>query len=274
MGKKRVSVLGSENEAEIKAKDAVKRQQKKLREGGKTAKAPGLHGGERVVDTAAESLVEYEQIQKKLQATPDPVSPKPVLKKIRSRAYKAAKNQVNVSHNYALPDAIKLLRDISLSKTNNTVELHLTLKEKGFSKEIELPHSTGKTRIIATADDTTLKHIAAGHIDFDVLLASPVQMSALIKFAKVLGPKGLMPNPKTGTVVDDPQETAKKMSGKNTLLLKTEKDTPVIHTVVGKLSMTDDLLTQNISAVLAAVAGKSVKVVLKSTMSPAIKLSL
>lgn len=277
-----MAVLGSEDEVQVKAKADVKREQKKLR-GGKTAKAPGLAGGQRVVDTTEESLREFEVIQSKLQESQNiqlqdqtPKTSTIKKSKVRSKAYQAAKAKVNPNQQYSLPDAIKLLRDISYTKTNNTVELHITLKEKGLATEVELPHSTGPARRVAIADETTLAKIAAGKIDFDVLVASPADMPKLVKYAKILGPKGLMPNPKSATLVANPQETAQKLSSSNAISLKTEKDTPVIHTVAGKLTMADDQLGQNITAILASLpAGqKTAKVVLKSTMSPAIKLQV
>ena len=272
MGKKRVSILGSENETDIKAKKARQLEQKKKRQG-----LPASRQGQRVVDTTAESLAELTVIEKKLAESvtlPSETSAKEGKKThVRSKSYAAAKSQINVEKTYALPEGLTLLRRVSLSKFDPTVELHLTLKDKGFNKEIELPHSTGKTRRIATADSATLAKIEKGQIDFDVLLASPAQMGQLVKLAKVLGPKGLMPNPKSGTIVANPEEAAKKMAGINSLLLKTEKDTPVIHTIVGKLSYPDANLAANISAVLSAIP-RIKKTVLKSTMSPAIKIQL
>lgn len=252
MGKKRMAVLGSENEEQVKAKSVVKREQKKLR-GGKTVKT----------ETTQEVIV------------PEVTAAAPKLKKIkvRSKNYQAAKTKVNPETKYSLSDAIKLLRDISYSKTNDTVELHITLVEKGFNKNVELPHSTGRTRQVAIADETTITKIAAGKIDFDVLLASPSDMPKLVKFAKVLGPKGLMPNPKNGTVVDNPLSSKSKFESATSVELKPDKDGLAMHLVVGKLSMNNELLTQNILAVLRHLPLTS-KVVLKSTMSPAIKLLL
>ena len=289
MGKKAVTIIGSQDESDLKAKQAEKLRQKKLRGGhGKTlsadrpadrqvTKAPGLTGGQRVVDTAEESLRELEIIEKKQQAISAPEETKKVKKlKIRSKPYQTAKSKVDMSKLYPLSEAIKLLRDISLAKFNGTVELHLVLKDLPAGrqgKEVDLPHSTGKTRKVAIADDKTLAQIEKGQIDFDILYASPDQMSKLVKYAKILGPKGLMPNPKTGTVVPDPEETIKKQTAKNTIFLKTEKSAPLIHTIVGKLSATDLQLIANIQAILASLPQIS-KAVLKSTMSPAIKLLL
>lgn len=247
MGKKAVAVIGSEDEEQLRQKAAVKREQKKKRQG-------------KVTPVAAEEPKEEPQKVNKKMA------------RVRGKSYQAAKSKVDVTKVYATSDAIKLLREVSLTKFDATVELHLVLKEKGVSKEVELPHSTGKTRKIAIADDATIAKIESGQIDFDVLYASPEQMGKLVKFAKILGPRGLMPNPKTGTIVTDPAAAIKKISAKS-LVLKTEKDAPLIHTVVGKLSMTDVQLAANISAIFNCLSNIS-KAILKSTMSPGIKLLL
>ena len=255
MGKKRVSALGIENEEAKKAKREVQREQKKLRTG-------------KSVESVTEPVVE----QTAAPAEETKKSTKKVHK--RSRAYQSVKEKVSIGQEYSLTDGLKLLRTVSIAKFDPTVELHLVLKEKGFVKDVDMPHSLGKVRLIAVANDETLAKIAAGDIAFDVLLASPEQMGKLVKFAKVLGPKGLMPNPKNGTVVTDPDKTAKALASKNILNLRTEKDAPLIHTIVGKLSAKDSDLMVNIEAVLSAVSGKCVKAILKSTISPAIKLKI
>jgi large subunit ribosomal protein L1 len=257
MGKKKVAVLGTENEETLKVKKAVKLEQKKLREG--------------------KEIVKKEDSEPTPSPTSTTVAPENKSKPAhthhgRSHKYQAAKSQINPTP-YSLRDGLNLLRSVSTTTFDPTVELHITLKEKSAPKEIELPHSTGKTKRIAIATDETIAKISAGQIDFDVLLATPTQMAKLVKLAKVLGPKGLMPNPKTGTIVNDPESLAKSMAAKNSLSLKTEKDAPLIHLVIGKLSLSDKQLTENISAVLEGLSGLQVKkIVLKSTMSPAIKL--
>ena len=276
MGKKRISVLGSEEEQSLKAKKEVKLQQKKLREG-KTAKAPGLAGGQRVVDTTAESLAEFEEIQKRtaVVSPEDDAKSKPKKIKIRSSSYKAAKAKVDITKIYPVSDALKLLKEVNLTKFDPTVELHFNLSKSGVSVSVELPFSTGKTRRVAIADDATVAKIEAGNLNFDVLLASPSQMPQLVKYAKILGPKGLMPNPKAGTVIDDPAATAKKLSGSNTVTLKTEKSAPLVHTSAGKLTQPEKELSANINAIISALSPSGItKVILKSTMSPAIKLQI
>lgn len=284
MGKKRSVIIGSPQEEELKVKRDIQRQQKKLREG-KTAKVSGMGGGQRVVDSSQESLSEYEERQKRLADTTSTLtsssapSSTPLPKKAsktRSKAYTAAKSRAAAQAQYDIPQALTLLRQVSLSKFDPTVELHLVLNSKPSSHpRVALPHSAGKTKKVAVVTDTLLNQIAAGKIDFDVLVATPADMSKLVKFAKVLGPKGLMPNPKSGTISDKPQDTAKKLAADTTSSLKLDKSGPVIHTSVGKLSLKDSQLQENIAAVIATVNSSGIKkVILKSTISPAIKLSL
>lgn len=275
MGKKRVSIIGSEDEAELKAKKAVKLEQKKLRTG--QAPKPG-----KVTSATPEPDVTATAEPTPVVSTPTPSAAatqteaaKTSVKKprVRSPRYLKSKSQIDADQLYSLTDGLKLLRQVSLAKFDPTVELHLNLKEKGLSKVVELPHSTGKTRRVALVSPEVLSQIESGKIDFDLLLASPSQMGQLVKFAKVLGPKGLMPNPKNGTISDDPAAAAKKLSSSNSLVLKTEKDSPVVHVAVGKLSQPDSELAENVSAVLSHLSQVQ-KIVLKSSISPAIKLQV
>lgn len=276
MGKKRAAVIGSAEEEQIKAKKSVKREQKKLR----SAKVPGMGGGQRVIDTTEESLREFEEIQKRTAVPQSPqLSQSPQTPKrthTRSKPYLAAKSQTDPEKTYSLSDGLTLLRKVSLTKFDPTVELHFTLKNPAKNKlSVNLPHVFGKTRKIAVADDATLAKIESGQIDFDILVASPDQMGKLVKYAKILGPRGLMPNPKNGTVTPNPEDTAKKLSQDTSTFLTPDRgNNQVVHTAIGKLSFTDKKLSQNISAVVSVFPGLTKKIVLKSTMSPAIKISV
>jgi large subunit ribosomal protein L1 len=143
-----------------------------------------------------------------------------------------------------------------------------------------LPHGTGKeTRVVIANNAADPKHvdelvaaIEAGQISFDVLVATPDTMPKLARVARVLGPRGLMPNPKNGTVTPKPDEVAKKFAG-GQINFKTEAKFPLLHLAVGKLSFGEKKLSENIKTALDAIQVKQIKTVtLKSTMSPGIKL--
>ncbi|MBP9719624.1 MAG: 50S ribosomal protein L1 [Candidatus Levybacteria bacterium] len=195
-----------------------------------------------------------------------------VQKKTRSEKYKAASKLVDKTKTYTLKEALELLPKLKVASFDETVELHINTTETGLSGTISLPHGTGKQVRVVIADDGVIEKIQSGKIDFDILVSTPQMMPKLARVAKVLGPKGLMPNPKNGTVTDKPEEVAKKFAG-GQMRYKTEAKNPIMHVMVGKVSFGASKLSENISTMLSAVGvGKMKKVTLKSTMSPAIQL--
>jgi large subunit ribosomal protein L1 len=195
--------------------------------------------------------------------------------KVRSKKYIEMKKLVPVVISHSISEGINLIRKTSLASFGGSVEMHITLADRNWSKGIELPHKLpGKAKRIVEVTDEIIASIESGKFDFDILVATPAQMGKLVKYAKVLGPKGLMPNPKNGTVTENVDLAIKRLSSDTTVKLKTDKDGPAVHLVVGKMTMTDEQLSQNISAVMAILpAGRIKKVILKSTMSPAVKLN-
>jgi len=98
-------------------------------------------------------------------------------------------------------------------------------------------------------------------------------MPKLAKYAKILGPRGLMPNPKAGTITDNPEELAKKLAGKTSW--KTEAKAPLIHLTIGKVSQPEHQLEENFKALVAAIGQKNIKkAVLAPTMGPGIKIKI
>ena len=183
-------------------------------------------------------------------------------------------NMAMVSKNqtYNIDQALLTLKKFKKSKFDESVELHINTKEKGVSGQVTLPHGTGKTLVIKIADDAILAEVAKGKISFDILVATPGMMPQLAKVAKVLGPRGLMPNPKNGTITDKPEEAVKKLSG-GQINYKTESASPIIHALIGKISFEDSKLRENVTTFIASVGSEKIKsVILKSTMSPAVKL--
>ncbi len=182
--------------------------------------------------------------------------------------------QVDKNKKYPLPDALALLRKVKIAKFDETVELHINTTEAGISGMVKLPYGTGKEIKVAVADDTLLQEIEKGKINFDILIATPDMMPSLAKVAKILGPRGLMPNPKNGTISQDPASALKKFQG-GQISFKTENKIPVIHLSVGKTSFEDEKLKENITTVISTIKKDRIKnATLTSTMSPGIKLAI
>jgi len=228
----------------------------------------GLKGGQRVKIVEAEPVVEQESERAKEQEQKTKKEPK-----VRSKRYQEAKSKVNKEKSYSVGEAIRLVKETSYSRFDGSVELHLVTKKIGLAAQVSLPHSAGKEKRVEVASEETLKKIQGNKIDFDILIATPDMMPKLIPFAKILGPKGLMPNPKNQTLVTDIKK-AKSFEG-NTVTIKTEKAAPLIHTVIGKVSQKEEELNDNLNAIIKAVSEKQIlKAYLKATMGPSIRLKV
>lgn len=191
----------------------------------------------------------------------------------RSARYQARRAQVDKTKTYDAFAAIELIKRLSYSSFDGTIVAHLLLREKGESATLSLPHSTGKRVKVAIVDDALLEKIAAGDIDFDVLVSTKEFMPKLTKHARVLGPRGLMPNPKSGTLTSNPEAKKKELEG-GKMTIKTEKKQPVMHVTVGKVSMPTKELVENIQALLKALKGKVVRLSIAASMSPSVKVEV
>lgn len=195
-------------------------------------------------------------------------------KKIRGDKYLGARSQIDRNKKYPLKSAVELLKKMKYAQFDETVELHLVLKDVVSSIDVSFPHSTGKTFRIQILNDETLKSLEKGIITFDILLATPAQMGKITKYARLLGPKGLMPNPKNGTLTNDPEKKKKELEGGRTTV-KGEKKSPLMHVSIGKLSFESKVLEENAEALLKTLGnGKVLKATLSSSMSPGIKISV
>ena len=219
----------------------------------------------------AESKIEKAAVAKKNEAITAKVN---VSKKVRGKKYLAAKKKMGEVKKMKLAEAIELLKKVKYASFDESVDLHMNVEKTGLRGEVELPHSTGKTVRVAIVSDAVLEALAAGKIEFDVLITHPSFMSKLAKFAKVLGPKGLMPNPKAGTVSANPEEVAKKFM-KGTLRWKTEPKFPLIHQLIGKLSYDSKNLNENAQAFINAVGKAQIKALyIASSMGPSIEIEV
>lgn len=289
MGKIRVKAFGNEEEEKKQAEEAKKRKEAKIAE----SKA-------QVEEKAEESSVKQSdvesEIKKETESTSD--SSKEVndeklseaksasggkVKKTKkekfkdnkafhSKKYQSLSDLVDKEKIYSLKEGLELLEKLQRTKFDETVELHLNTLTSGLSGNVTLPHGTGKITKVVIANDSVIAEIEKGVINFDILVATPAMMPKLAKVARVLGPKGLMPNPKNGTITEKPEDVAKKYAGGQTNF-KTEAKNPLMHLTVGKVSFGTEKLAENIEEMLKAVKKSNiVNVTLKSTMSPGIKI--
>lgn len=270
--------------AKRKAAEAAK-PKKSLQPGGLLArrvKVAGLKGGQKIKIIGADVADEKPEVAE----TPDAKSETPQEKKarkqkVRGKKYQTAKSAVKPGQTYKLTEAVKLVKETSYSKFIGAVELHLVVKKAGLSVNVTLPHSAGKAKRIEIASAKTIEKLKSGKIDFDILLATPEMMPQLIVFARTLGPKGLMPNPKNGTIIKSEKDlpAGRQVPARflgNTLSLRTEKDAPLIHTVIGKTDQPDKELAANCEVIITAFGGTKqiVRAFLKATMGPSVRIAL
>lgn len=266
-----------EVEKEQKQEQKERSEEKKLDK--KKIRAQGLKGGERMtaIEVDEASAAKMAKAEKLIHETAKPVvkkEKKPKKVKARGKKYQEAKKMTDRKKNYKLDEAIDLLKRMKYVKFDESVELHLNLIESGLKGEVDFPHSIGKTVKVVVVDDQVLVDIEKGKMNFDILVTSPVFMPKLAKFAKILGPKGLMPNPKAGTISTKPEEVAKKFTS-GTLRWKSEAKFPLVHQMIGKISLKEGNLVENAKAFLTSVGkAKIQRAFIKSTMSPAIKIDL
>ncbi|WP_129693031.1 50S ribosomal protein L1 [Candidatus Nanosynsacchari sp. TM7_ANC_38.39_G1_1] len=221
----------------------------------------------------------------------------------RGKAYRQAAEKVEKDKAYTLADAIKLATETNPSKFDASVEVHVRLgvdprqADQNIRSTVVLPHGTGKTVRVAVfaadadadkakkagadiaGDEAIVKLLDKGALDFDVLIATPAYMPKLGKYARLLGPKGLMPNPKSGTVSTDvAKATEEAKAGK--VEYRVDKQA-AIHLSVGKVSFGAEKLLENANTFFASLQAQkpsSIKgvyiksVAVATTMGPGIKV--
>ena len=226
--------------------------------------------------------------------------------KKKSKKYTEALSKIEKGKLYSLEEAVKLVKETSVSTFDGTVEIAVRLNldtkknDQQLRGAIVLPHGTGKTKkvlVLAKGDaakaatdagadyvgdvDMSTKIEKENWFDFDVIIATPEMMPMLGKLGRVLGPKGLMPNPKTGTVTMDTKKAVEDVK-KGRVEYRTDSYANV-HALVGKVSFDDEKLVDNVKAFMdviikskpQAAKGIYLKGVSRaSTMGPGIKVDL
>ena len=219
------------------------------------------------------------------------------------KRYREALAKVDREREYLPADAIHLLKELPAPKFDESVEVAFRLgvdtklADQALRGTVALPHGTGKTvRVAAFANgekareakeagadvvggDDLVERVIAGEIDFDAAVATPDMMAAVGKAGRVLGPRGLMPNPKTGTVTFDIAKAVAAIKG-GQLEYKTDKS-GIVHLIIGKRSFGEQQLLENLHAVVdevlrarpSSAKGKYViSVSLSTTMGPGVRL--
>lgn len=222
----------------------------------------------------------------------------------RSKAYKNASSKIERMKLYDTAEALALLKEIASAKFDETVEVHVRLgvdprhADQQVRGTVSLPHGTGKTRKVlvfakgdklkeaeaAGADyaggEELVEKIQGGWFDFDVAVATPDMMGVVGKLGKILGPRGLMPNPKAGTVTFDIERTISELKA-GRIEYRVDKNS-IVHVPIGRVSFDVEKLQENLNVFAAALikakpaAAKGTymrSVSISSTMSPGIKIN-
>jgi len=279
MGKIRTRIIGLEDVEKEQKKEQKKRavEKKSLKSimSVKSIKSESVVVKTDIVEethSASSGQVKEEKTSK--EAPKKAKSQKKAKVRVRGRNYRGAKDQVKKDKIYSLPEAITLLKQIKYAKFDESIELHLNTTVEGLRGEVSLPHATGKTVRVAIVDEAILEKLAENKIEFDVLVSHPSFMPKLARYAKILGPRGLMPNPKTGTISLKPEEVAKKFAG-GLMKWKSEVKFPLIHQMIGKISADDKAIAENVVGFIKSVGQDKVKeVFIKTTMSPALQITV
>jgi len=213
-----------------------------------------------------------EEVETTSETPPEEVTTVTKVAKKRSKKYLAAKAKIDVKKYYPLKEAVKLVKETSLSKFEGKFEAHVTVLDIGNIAEINFPHLETTSKKVVILNDTILAELKEGKINFDILIATPATMPKLLPLARILGPKGLMPNPKNGTLTDKPEDSLKKLSVAKTIL-KTEKKAPVIHIVIGKTSQPNEEIMANVAELIKVIQSNKIrKLALCATMGPSVKI--
>lgn len=197
----------------------------------------------------------------------------------RSKKYRESKEKIEIDKIYEIDEAINLIKDLSKTKFDPTVELHLRLDKKveNLRGVVNLPAGAPKSKKVLEVDDKNIDDIVekvkSGKVEFDVMVAAPSVMPKLASLAKILGPKGMMPNPKNGTISENVKEAAEDFRG-GKVEFKADKGNN-LHFAIAKVSNSLDKIKENFEAVISAVpVGKVVSAHLNTTMGPSIKIKV
>lgn len=222
---------------------------------------------------AAKESKSKERTAKKLSRANVRVKPK------HGKKYREMIKKIEIGKEYSISEAIKLAKETSITKFETTIELHIKLAKKleNIRGTFTLPGGAVKEKKVLTVDDKNIEEVIAkvksGKIDFDIMVAHPSVMPRLASMAKTLGPKGLMPNPKAGTVSEDVKSAAEEFKG-GRIEYKADKSNN-IHIAVAKAKLADDKIQANIDAAISQFPVNKIESIhLTTSMGPSIRVSV
>lgn len=222
---------------------------------------------------------ESKEAEKKEKKTKVEVKKQIRKKPKHGKKYREASKNIEKNKKYVISEAIELIKSQKIEKFDATVLLTVSLNKKAENVRgsVNLPGGAVKEKKIEIVDEKNVedmvKKIKEGKSDFDILIAKASVMPKLGQVAKILGPKGLMPNPKSGTVTEDPQKAAEDFKG-GKVEFKADKGNNV-HVAVAKVSLDAKKIEENVTAVLSALpAGNICDIYLSRSMGPSIKVQL
>lgn len=206
--------------------------------------------------------------------------------------YLKAQSKIDKTKIYPADEALQLLEETSYAKFDPAVEIHLNVTDKNVRAQVNFPHSIGKKKAkrylvfaekfksenqnVLVGNQNSVSEIENGKLkpgrDFDVVLSSPAFMPLLVKIAKILGPSGMMPNPKNGTITQNPQGVIENTSS-SSYDFRSDPTAPIIHAKLGKLSNKKDHLKDNLKTLIIAIGPSKIRdATLNTTMGPGIKI--
>lgn len=206
------------------------------------------------------------------------------IKKARSKRYLDLLQIISKDELYSIEEAIDLVKKTANTKFDSTIEAHFKIEvKKTGSKDkssepirgvVKLPSgAVKKPKVVILNEDIAQEIIKTGKVNFDIAISSPQDMPEFGKLAKILGPKGKMPNPKVGTVTDDPQKTKTEIESGQ---IEYRADSfNIVHLGIGKVSWDNDKIMQNYDAIKSTLSKYKIKsITLASSMGPSVKVKI
>ena len=255
-----------ETTVEISEKDLLKQAEEREKE-------------RKAQEEAEKAAQKEEEKQHKAEEREEKVARKKTVrvKPRHGKKYRNLAEKIEKGKEYSIDEAIALALETNPAKFDATVEMHVkvNIKEKNIRGMVVLPGGVIKEKKVleVTADnvDEVIANVKAGKLDFDIMIADTKVMPKLAQLAKVLGPKGLMPSPKAGTVVDDVKKAAEELKG-GKVEYRADK-TNIVHMAIGRISFGAEKIKANYQAIMDHLPKRIDSIYITTSMGPSVKVS-